>query len=248
MENAQLIGLSRQIALRRKMDVVAHNVANINTTGFKAEKTLFEEYVMPTARDKSFPVGDQRLSFTQDWATMHDMAPGAIQSTGNELDIALDGNGFIAVETPQGVQYTRNGSLKLDATGLLVTSDGHPVLSETGQFRFQPDETGITFTPDGSILTSDGNRGRMQLVEFENPQELRRAGNSLYTAGEDLPALPATQTRVVQGAIERSNVSAVEEMAEMISVNRAYQSVAQIVQRHDELRRDSIRRLGDLTA
>lgn len=102
MENAQLIGLSRQIALQRQMDVVANNIANLNTTGFKAEQLLFEEYMMPVARDRGFALLDQRLSYTEDWTTIHDMTPGARTETGNPLDIALDGEGFLAVQTADG--------------------------------------------------------------------------------------------------------------------------------------------------
>src|SRR5215475_2330460 len=93
MENAQLISLSRQIALQRQMDVVANNMANINTTGFKAESLLFEDYMMPKARDNDFGGADDRLHYTEDWSTVHDMSNGAIEQTGNPLDVALNGSG-----------------------------------------------------------------------------------------------------------------------------------------------------------
>lgn len=245
MENAQLIGLSRQIALQRQMDVVANNMANINTTGFKNEKILFEEYVMPVASDNNFATLDQDLSYTQDWATVHDLANGAIQQTGNTFDVALEGEGFLAVQTPAGERYTRNGELKLDSTGLLVNSEGYPVSSEGGQIRFSSTETGITIGLDGSILSSAGNKGRLKVVNFENPQSLSHMGGNLY-AGEN-PIADRT-TRTVQGAIERSNVSGITEMANMIRVNRAYQTLAQMMQRQDELRSSAINKLGDLNA
>lgn len=245
MENAQLIGLSRQIALQRQMDVVANNMANINTTGFKNEKVLFEEYVMPVASDEDFPTLDQPLSYTQDWATVHDLAGGAIQQTGNTFDIALEGEGFLTVETPQGERFTRNGELKLDSTGLLVNNEGYPILSEGGQIRFTAEETGITFGLDGAILSSAGNKGRLKIVSFDDPQSLKRVGSNLFS-GED--PIQDRVTRSVQGAIERSNVSGITEMANMIRVNRAYQTLAQIMQRQDELRTSAINTLGDLTA
>src|SRR5690606_30503416 len=92
IENAQLISLSRQIALQRQMDVVANNMANINTSGFKAENILFEEYVMPVARNQDFPRLDQPLSYVQDWATLHDLSGGAMVQTGNDLDVGLNGD------------------------------------------------------------------------------------------------------------------------------------------------------------
>src|ERR1700709_2319288 len=102
MENAQLISLSRQIALQRQMDVVANNMANINTTGFKAEDMLFEQYVMPVARDQDFKGKDQPLSYVEDWATMHDLSAGPMVQTGNDLDVAINGDGFFAVQTAGG--------------------------------------------------------------------------------------------------------------------------------------------------
>ena len=245
MENAQLINLSRQIALQRQMDVVANNMANINTTGFKGETVLFEEYIMPVASDEDFATLDQSLSYTQDWATIHDLSNGPIQHTGNTFDIALEGEGFLAIQTPQGERYTRNGELKLDSTGLLITSDGFPVLSEGDLIRFSPEETGITFGLDGSIISSAGNKGRLRIVSFEDPQSLKLEGGNLYSGENPVQDLV---TRTVQGALERSNVSGITEMASMIRVNRAYQTLAQIMQREEELRSTAINTLGDLNA
>lgn len=245
MENAQLIGLSRQMALQRQMDVVANNMANINTTGFKNEALLFEAYEMPVARHQDFAFPDQTLSYTQDWATVHNFTSGAVMQTGNTLDIALQGDGFLAVETPDGIRFTRNGELKLDNTGLLVTNNGHPVLSEGGLIRFEPEETDISFAKDGSILSSAGNKGRLRIVSFETPQGLAREGDNLFSGEQPIPD---TTTTVLQGAVERSNVSGITEMANMIRVNRAYQTIAQITQRQDELRRTAIQRLGSLQA
>ncbi len=99
MENALLIGLSRQIALQRELDVVANNIANMNTTGFKADGSVFEEYLMPVARAEQFAAPDRRLSYVQDRATWHDFSQGPIQQTGNPLDVAIDGDGFLVVQT-----------------------------------------------------------------------------------------------------------------------------------------------------
>lgn len=245
IENAQLIGLSRQIALRRQMDVVANNMANINTTGFKAEEILFEEYVMPVARDRDFLGVDQPLSYVQDWATRHDLNAGAIVPTGNDLDIALMGDGFLAVETAAGERWTRAGSLQLDMTGALVDLNGNPVLGERGPIVFNPDETDITIAADGAISTSEGPKDRLRIVEFANPQVLTREGANLWAGGEPQAA---TGTSVIQGSIEHSNVSGVTEMAEMIRVQRAYESISGIMRQQDEMRRSAIQRLGDANA
>lgn len=245
MENAQLISLSRQIALQRQMDVLANNIANINTTGFKAEVLLHEEFVMPVARDKDFALADQRLSFTQDWATMHDLSPGAFVQTGNPLDVALSGDGFLVVNTPEGERWTRAGALQLSPDGTLVDFDGNPVMGDGGAITFGADEAGITIDANGGVSSSAGAKGQLRIVEFANPQELTRAGSNLFAGGTPVAA---TQTRVLQGALEKSNVSGVGEMTEMIRVQRAYGSIASLMQRQDELRRSAIQRLGSLSA
>jgi flagellar basal-body rod protein FlgF len=246
MDNAQLVSLSRQIALQRQMDIVANNLANINTTGFKAENVLFATAEMPQARDTSFSsFADQPLAFTEDWSTIHDLGAGAITQTGDPLDVALSGNGFLVVDTPNGERYTRDGALTLDSTGTLVDLDGNPVLGESGPIRFTPDETDISITANGSILTPAGSKGKLRLVEFTDPQQLVREGNNLFSGGTPLPA---TATTVVQGAIERSNVSGVAGMTEMIRVSRAYQTIANLMEQQDETRRSAIEQLGGLRA
>ena len=245
IENAQLISLSRQIALQRQMNVVANNMANINTSGFKGENILFEQYEMPVARNRDFRPADQALSFVQDWATVHDLAPGAIVQTGNELDMALNGDGFFAVQTPGGERWTRSGAFAIDNTGRLVDLNGNAVLGEGGPIQFDPDENGITIAADGAISSSAGPKGRLRLVKFANAQQLTRDGANLFSGGTPIPAVG---TSVTQGSIERSNVSGVAEMAEMIRVTRAYESVTSLTQKQDELRRSAIQRLGDANA
>lgn len=245
MENAQLISLSRQIALRRQMDVVANNIANLNTTGFKGEQVLFEEFIMPVARDQDFAQLDQQLSYTQDWGTLLDLAPGALLETGNPLDVALQGEGFLAIGTPEGERWTRSGSLQINADGVLVTVDGHPVLGDGGEMRFAANETDIVIDSTGAVSTNAGAKGRLRIVEFDNPQELVREGDNRFSGGTPNAA---TQTRVIQGAVEKSNVSGVASMTEMIRVERAYQSLASLMDRQDDMRKDAIRRLGSLSA
>ncbi len=248
MENAPIINLSRQIALRRQMDVVANNLANLNTFGFKGEKVLFEDFIMPEASDRTFPFGDRDVHFTADWATMHDLQPGAINETGNAFDIALEGPGYLSVQTQNGLAYTRNGALHLNASGTLVTSDGDPVLSNGGPITFTSDETDISIGANGAVMSSAGTKGRLSVVEFNEPQSLTHLGGSLYRASTADPGQTAVETKVHQGAIERSNVSGVAEMAEMVDVNRAYQLVAQIIKNQDDLRQKAIQKLGDISA
>src|SRR3569833_1937536 len=245
MENAQLVSLSRQIALQRQMDVVANNMANITTTGFKSESMLFQDYLMPVARDNDFAGSDDIVHKTEDWSTIHDMSTGSIEKTVNPLDVALSGDGFLTVQTPAGPRYSKNGSLQIDANGTLVDLAGNPVLGTSGPITFASADTDIAIDRNGNISTSQGSKGKLALVEFSDPQVLAREGNNYYSG----PAgTPATKTVVVQGAIERSNVSGVSSMADMIRIERAYQTLAGIMQRQDELRSTAVQKLGDMTA
>jgi flagellar basal-body rod protein FlgF len=244
MENAQLVSLSRQVALQRQMDVVANNMANINTTGFKAEDLLFQQYDMPTAADNDF-AGSQSVAYTEDWATIHDLTNGPMDQTGNPLDVALMGPGFLTVSTAAGPRYTKSGSLAINADGTLVDLAGNPVLSTSGPVQFDAADTDITIAKDGTISTSQGTKGKLAIAEFADPQQMTREGNNLWAGAN--PIAP-TQTTVVQGSIERSNVSPVTEMAQMIRVQRAYEQLADLMSRQDDLRNTAVQKLGSLAA
>jgi flagellar basal-body rod protein FlgF len=253
MENAVLVGLSRQMALHRELDVVANNVANLNTTGFKGDGALFEQYLMPVARDNGFIGADSRLNFVQDRATWLDLGQGPIQQTGNPLDVALEGNGFLVVQTPRGERYTRNGALQVNNNGELVTSEGFKVVGESGPITFQNSDRDITINNDGSIrvregasATADSSRGKLRLVEFANPQQLTKDASSTFQAGANQQPTTATDTRVVQGAVEKSNVQGVLEMTRLIEVSRSYTEVANILQQQGEMRRETINRLAEV--
>ncbi|WP_394701613.1 flagellar hook-basal body complex protein [uncultured Roseibium sp.] len=160
MENAQLIALSRQSALRNQLDVVANNMANINTTGFKSQRMLFEEFIMPVAEATEFQRPDRDLSYVHDYGTLTNFEDGSIKVTGNDLDVAIKGEGFFVVQLADGTEaYTRNGAFHLDNTGRLVTSEGRPVLTEGGPVTFTQQDGKIEIAGDGTISTEQGNRG-----------------------------------------------------------------------------------------
>jgi flagellar basal-body rod protein FlgF len=255
MENTLLVALSRQMSLERQIDVIANNVANINTTGFKANKSLFEEYLNTNARADNFAAGDRRVSFVQDRGTYHDFAQGAFEKTTNPLDVAIDGRGFITVQTPAGERYTRDGSFQINAQGQLVTTGGHIVLGANGPIVFQPTDRDITISSEGVITVREGVvtqfdsiRGRLKLAKFDNPQRLQKEGANLYSAPAGLAAQPDTASRVNQGFVEKSNVSAVTEMSRMMEVMRTYQQVASMMQQQNDLRKTAIQALADVPA
>lgn len=246
MENILLIGLSRQMALRRELEVIANNVANLNTAGYKADGNIFQEYMMPTARADGLMGKDAQLSFVLDRATWHDFNPGPVQRTGNPLDVAVDGDAFLVVETPRGERYTRNGAFLINAAGELVNSEGYRVLGDGGPIQFQPQDRDITIGRDGTIAVADGLRGRLRLVSFANRQGLRKDGGSTFSAPAGTQPEPAANAAVVQGAIEQSNVRGVIEIARMIEVTRNYTAVAAMLQQQGDLQRNAIQQLAEV--
>jgi len=254
VENALLVGLSRQMVLERQLDVVANNVANVNTNGFKADQQLFEEYLTSGAHEDNFQASDRRVSYVQDRGTYRDFSQGPIQSTGNPLDVAINGSGYLAVQTANGERYTRDGNLHMSNTGQLVTASGDPVLGTGGPIVFQPTDHDITVSPDGTVTVVEGAnradsiRGKLRLVNFADPQAAQKQGNNLYAAAAGAVPQPDTKSTIQQGSIEKSNVNAVGEMSRMVEVMRTYQQIATLVQTQSDLRKSAIEKLADVPA
>ena len=254
MANTLLIGLSRQLTLERQMDVVANNVANINTTGFKADRSLFQEYLMPVAHEDNFVGGDRRLSFVQDRATFHDFASGPSEQTKNPLDVAIAGTGFLVVQTPAGERYTRDGALQINNQGQLVTAGGNPVLGNSGPIVFQPTDKQVSVASDGNVTVLEGTsridsvRGKLRVVSFAQAQNLQKEGSNLYSAGQGNAAQPNTTSKLRQGFVEKSNVNSVLEMSRMIEVTRTYTQISNLLQQQSDLHKTAIDKLADVPA
>lgn len=231
MESPWLISISRQVALRRQMDAVANNVANMNTPGYKSETILFSEYLVRPQRNVP-------LSFVEDKGMVRDLSEGPLTKTGNPLDLALSGEGyFIVGEGDGGQRYTRSGRFQLDNNGQIVNQQGQPVLSAAGQPITIPEGTrDITITPDGSVSADTAVVGAIGIVRFDDPRAMKREADNLYSA-EETPT-PDENSRVMQGMLEESNVNPVLEMTHMINVHRAYEANQRVLQdEHDRIRR-----------
>ncbi len=251
MQNGLLVGLSRQMALSRELDVVANNIANLETVGYKADGSLFEEYLGSAAR-----AGDanSRVSFVLDRGLWHDMSQGPLQRTGNPLDVAIDGDAFLVVQTPRGERYTRNGALQINASGQLVTNDGNPVLGDSGPIAFQSTDRQVSISRDGTISVREGNskvdslRGKLRLVKFDNTQPLQKDGSSTFSAPDGVQPRPATDAGLAQGALEKSNVRGVVEMSRMIEITRAYTQIASMLQQQSDQGTQALDKLADVPA
>jgi flagellar basal-body rod protein FlgG len=242
-------------AQQANLDVIANNLANVNTTGFKRSKIEFQDLLYETTRapgaeqgsSTQLPTGIQMGHGSRVVATAKVFTEGELTQTGEQLDLAINGDGFFQVQMPDGsIAYTRDGALKRSATGQVTTSDGLPL-----QGGFQPipaGTTGITISSAGEVTmtSASGNSNfQVQLVRFTNPAGLNSIGGNLYT--ESLASgTPETGTpgengygTLQQGYLEMSNVQVVQEMVNMIVAQRAYEVNSKSVQSADEMMQES---------
>lgn len=241
MENTSFIALSRATALERQMQVVANNIANMSTTGFKAETPLFTEFVEK-------PQKDEKYSMVLDRATFRNTSNGAINPTGNPLDVALEGDGYFMLDTLDGPRYSRAGSFTLNDTRELVNSSGLPVLDDGGNTITIPANVAdIRISPQGDVSTEQGPLGKIGVVRFAQEQLMNQLGNNLYQTNEKPTPVEAGETKVRQGFLEGSNVQAIMEMNNMIEVNRQYQSVQRLLQGEHERLRNAYSKLTRLS-
>ncbi|MBR9825810.1 MAG: flagellar basal-body rod protein FlgF [Alphaproteobacteria bacterium] len=246
MDNALMIGLSRQMTLRQSLDIVANNIANANTAGFKVESLLLEETPAPTAEHQD---GPGEIHFAEVWGMARDFRQGELQYTGRTFDLAIDGDGFFAVENANGEEYTRDGRFHIDDLGQLVTHDGAPVLDANTRapIILNPGAEQVQIVDGGAIIEDGVEVGRIGVFNIENRGELSKQGNGRYTlpngAPEDLPQA-AFDPSVQQGYVESSNVQAVIELTDMMNITRAYERVSKFLSDTHDLNRKALERLG----
>ena len=246
MDNSTYISLSLATALRRQLDVTANNMANASTAGFKGERVVFSSFLH---RDDSAATGD--TSFLIDRGSYVDQQQGAITMTGNKLDVALKGEGWLGYETPQGQRaYGRDGHFGIDPQGALVTMSGARVLDIGGNpINLPPDALNdLSISRNGTISSlANGVIAQIGVFTLPDVQSFERIGNGMFVQ-PDLegvrPAIPDAVTEVVQGAIEGSNVQPVVEMTRMMSIQKAYERAVELMNGEDDLRRDMLRRVG----
>jgi flagellar basal-body rod protein FlgF len=247
MDNSLLVSLSQQLATYRAMDVIANNLANVSTPGFKREAAKFQEYVS-MARPAEGQKGLQPVSFVKDAGVIRDSSQGNIEQTGATYDLAIAGKGYFAVQTPAGLRYTRDGHFSLDGNGNLVTSQGYQVQGDGGAITITPTDGDINIAPDGtisSVVNGVGNQlGKLKVVDFADAAQLVKQGAGLYSTGQ-APTPPAV-VNIRQGTLEASNVQPVLEISHMIEVMRAYEATANLSKSQEDLMRQAIDKLGQV--
>ncbi|HEY0648095.1 flagellar basal-body rod protein FlgF [Phenylobacterium sp.] len=242
MDNALFVGLSRQMILRREMEIIANNIANMDTAGFKVES-------MMQKTDPSEPAvtlgGPRPVKFVAPDGVARDFGQGALLKTGGELDMSIEGKGFFQVQTPQGARFTRDGRFTTDPTGRLVTQAGAPVLDASGgEITVDMEKGQVSIGADGTMSQGDEQVGKVGMFAFANPGALEKAGDNLFRNASNLSAEPSVDAKLRQGFLENSNVKPVLEITRMVEVSRAYEQTAKMMDSEAELARRTVERLG----
>jgi flagellar basal-body rod protein FlgF len=222
MDTGIYIALSKQIGIFNDMAVTANNIANIDTTGYHAEKLLFSDFLVPSTRQ------EKKVAFSNDVFTFRNTEQGTLKITNSPLDAAIEGTGYFTVQTPLGVRYTRNGNFRTNQEGFLVTKEGYTVLDDSSQpVQFDELDTVIQIRDDGTVNVDDSDRAILKIVQFDNEQLLQRVGDTMYTS--TAAPKPATDFRIVNGALERSNVKSFEALTHLLYVTRSATDSANLI-------------------
>lgn len=235
MDAAGYTTLTRQSGLMREMAMVANNIANISTTGFRREGVVFSEYVAGMETDPS-------LSMAHASARHVDLGQATVTATGGTFDLAIQGDGFFLLETANGERLTRAGAFMPSGEGELVNSDGLRLLDAGGAPIFiPPDAVGVAVASDGTVSAGGEPIARVGLWQPADPMTLRHQGGTMFAAGE---IEPVAEGQILQGMLEESNVEPVSEIARMITVQRAYELGQKFLDAEDQRVRGVIQALG----
>lgn len=246
MDVKSSVMLSGEMGLRRKLETIANNIANMDTTGFKREDPVFRTF-LENMDDAPVPAsGAKRTAYVLDYGTTHDTAAGAFKATGNPLDFMINGEGYFAIRMGDGsTAYTRNGHFEVNSNGVVVDGSGRELLSADGQpIQLDPTQRGkISVTANGSILGPEGLVGQVGITRFGNEGFVEQRGDGLFNGQGGTPA--AADTIVLKvGGLEGSNVNGVVETASLIEVQRRYQTSRAMSDSMNDLRKSAIQRLG----
>jgi len=260
MHEGIYIAASAGIKQGKKMEVIANNLANVNSTGYKRDRLAFKELMPPFPPDSGLEAGknvllppnknNSNVSYVAITDQYTDFSEGAFKQTGGTLDVALNGPGYFSIETQEGVRFTRNGNFRLDTQNRLVNQKGQLVLNEQNQ-PIVIDAPGADIAIDGNGNVSAGTGlinlpiGKIKIVNFENTEELEKLGDGLfYQTNAKAEQKPAEATSVKQGFLENSNVSSVEEMTDMLATLRLFETYQKMIQSIDSMDDQSVNNIG----
>ncbi|WP_057466006.1 flagellar basal-body rod protein FlgF [Pseudovibrio sp. POLY-S9] len=233
------VSLSGQMALERRLETVARNVANMETAGYRSTEVKFDSLVKSPGKDP--------VSFASTGENYISTQAGAIKQTGNSLDVAIDGNGWLGIQTGNGVAYTRDGRFQIGVDGILRSIEGNPILdSGNAPIILDPLGGAPEISKDGSIYQEGRQVGVLGLFSIPQDAKLSRAGNSAVIP--DALAEPVqdfTENGFAQGFVEGSNINPISEITKLITITRAFESTNSMMQSVESIRQQTIRKLGE---
>lgn len=246
MDNSLYIALSKQGPLFNKMAVIANNLANSNTAGYKEQQMMFS--IHPENSGSPNAPNNHKLDFVKDISTPTKFTAGHFEKTGNPLDVAIQGDGFFAVETPLGTRYTRAGDFQLNSKGELATKQGFPVLSPGNQrVTFGEEDNIFLIREDGTVAVKiDGQLepndiGQIGVFQFKNNQLLNRVGDTMFESAAKPVAADPNSYKTVQGLLENSNVNPIKATTDLVEITRSFTAGANFIRDSNDLARDTIR-------
>ena len=245
MSGGMYLAAAGALVQQLRLEVLANNVANISTIGYKGDRSIFQIPEESEPQTFETPIeGIQSLSpYAPPFSTVIDFSQGAIRPTGNPLDVAINGSGFFSIQTPDGVQYTRQGNFTLNSAGVLITPDGYPVQGEGGEITLE--EGTVEIDLQGGIYVDGDEVGRLRIFDFTNPETLKKAGNSRFVGSDGTIAAERPEDSTFsQGYLEAANVNPVRAMTEMIETSRAFEAYQKVIQSADEATSKSINDVG----
>ncbi len=228
---------------QQKLDVLANNLANINTPGFKQDKLVFRVPVEAEMEGDSHTDFLQGPSAAMAHDALTDFSQGVLRNTENPLDMALDGTGFFCIQTPEGTHYTRNGRFTVNEDGVLATMDGNPVLGKGGEIKI--DGRDVSVDEEGKVSVDGNEVGSLKVVTVSQPDSLKKMGNTLFASGGS-GEKEAEGVKIRQGYLESSNVNSIKVMTEMIDISRSYESYQKTIQFLNDATKKSISEVGRL--
>lgn len=235
MDNSIYVALSKQVATERQLNMLANNMANSSTAGYKAGSMMFSEFLVKDAHGKT--------AYALDHGVGRNNAQGALESTGNPLDLAVQGKGYFAIQTDQGERYTRAGNFTINAQGQLSTQSGHLVLDNSGQpMTFEPEDEKIIVFSNGKLEVDGEERGQVGVYEFENENSMKYVSDNLYSSPEQPTAME--EPKVAQGMLEQSNVQPILEITKLITVQRNFTSAAKFISDMYDLQENAVRTMA----
>ena len=246
MDNTLYVGLSRQMTLQRELDITANNLANLDTTGFKVESLM----VQADPETPALAPATQPINYVLDHGLARNFGQGALDQTGNPMDVAIEGSGFFSVQTANGPRYTRDGRLTLDPTGKITDKQGNAILSAGGsEITVDPANGAPSIAKDGTVsqTTPQGQTvqvGKIGVVRFADLTALSKEGGNLYQAAAGQTPDPATDAQIYQGMVEKSNVQSVSEITHLIAITRAYERITNLISQTQDLSESAVQRLG----